>query len=76
MDKISHSESVSSHRNWRTRLDPDLSGADSSTVRGCASQLEFDSDTNRGITSPEAIQPNSGKGDKQPVRRIRKKWTQ
>ena len=40
------------------------------------SQLEFDSATNTGILSPEAIQANSGKGNKQPMRRIQKKRTQ
>ena len=42
--------------------------ADSSTASGRTSQLEFDSATNRGIPSTEAIQANSGKGNKQPVR--------
>ena len=59
--------------NW---AGPDPSGADSSIVIGRTSQLEFDSATNRGIPSPKAIQDNSGKGHKQPVRRIKKKWTQ
>ena len=38
--------------------------------------LEFHSDINREIPAPEAIQANSGKGNKQPVRGIRKMWTQ
>ena len=38
--------------------------------------LEFHSAINRGIPAPEAIQANSGKGNKQPVRGIRKIWTQ
>ena len=74
MDKINDSRSVNSLRIRQTGLDPDPSGADSSTVSGRTSQLEFDSATNRGIPSPEAIQANSGKGNKQPVRRIRNKW--
>ena len=68
-------QSVSSLRDRRTGLDPDPSGADSSNVSGRTSQLKFDSATDGGICSPEAIQANSGKGNKQPVRRIRKKWT-
>ena len=76
MEKINDFRSVSSLRSRRTGVDPDPSGADSSIVSGCSSQLEFDSATNRGIPSPEAIQGNSGKGNKQPVRRIRKKWIQ
>ena len=76
MEKINDSQSVSSLRNWRTGLDPNPSRADSSIVSGHISQLEFDSPTNRGIPSSEAIQANSVKGNKQPVRRIRKKWTQ
>ena len=39
-------------------------------------QLKFDSATNRRISSPEAIQANSGRENKQTVRRIRKNWTQ
>ena len=39
-------------------------------------QLKFDSTTNRRISSPEAIQANSGRENKQTVRRIRKNWTQ
>ena len=73
MEKINDSKSV---RDCGTGLDPDLSGADSSTVSGRNSQWEFDSATNRGIPSPEAIQATSGKGNKQLVRRIQKKWTQ
>ena len=76
MEKINDSKSVSSLRDHRTGLDPNLSGADSSTVSGPTSQLGFDSATNRGIPSPEAIQATSGKGNEQLVRRIRKKWTQ
>ena len=76
MKKINDSQSVSSLRDRQTELDPDPGGADSSTGSGCTSQLEFDSATNRGIPSPEAIQVSSGKGNKQPVWRIRKKWRQ
>ena len=72
MDKINDSQSVSSLRDRRTGLDPDLSRAGSSTVNGRTSQLEFDSANNRGISSPEAIQSNSDKGNKQPVMRIQK----
>ena len=72
MEKINDSQSVSSLKDRRTGLDPDLSGAGSSTVNGRTSQLEFDSATNRGISSPEAIQANSDKGNKQPVTRIQK----
>ena len=72
MRKINDSQSVSSPRYLQNGLDLDLSGAESSTVRGLTFQLEFDSDTNRGIPSPETIQANSGKGNKQPVRRFRK----
>ena len=57
-------------------LNQDPSGADSSTISGCTFQLEFDSASNTGIPSPESIQANSGKGNKQPVRRIKKKQTQ
>ena len=35
MEKINDSQSVSSLRDWRTGLDPDPSGADSSTVSSC-----------------------------------------
>ena len=76
MEKINDSQSVSCLRNRQTGLDLDLSGADSSTVGGCTFQLEFSPPANRGIPSPEAIQATSGKGNKQPVRWIRKKWTQ
>ena len=64
MEKINNSQSVSSLRDRRTGLDPDPSGADSSIVSGRTSHLEFDSATNRGIPSPEAIQANSAKGNK------------
>ena len=76
MGKINDSQSVSSLRDRRTGLEPDPSATESSTVSGRTSQLEFDSSTNRVIPSPEAIQANSGKDNKQPVRRIRKKWIQ
>ena len=76
MEKINDFQSVSSLRDWWTGLDLDPSGADSSTVSCFTSQLEFDSATNRGIPSPEALQAISGKGNKQPVRWNRKKWTQ
>ena len=49
-----------------------INRADSSTVRGCTFLLEFDAATNRGIPSLGAIQATSGKGNKQPVRRIQK----
>ena len=75
MEKIDDSQSVSSLRDWQTGLDPYSNRADSSNVIGRTSQLEFDSATKRGIPSPEAIQANSGKGNKQLVR-IRRKWTQ
>ena len=52
------------------QLDPDPSRADSFTVEGRTSQLEFDSANNRRNSSPKTIQANSGKGNKQPVRRI------
>ena len=55
MRKINDSQSVSSPRYLQTGLDPDPSGADSSTVSGLTFQLEFDFDTNRGIPSPETI---------------------
>ena len=70
MEKINNSQSVSSLRDQQTGLDLDLRGAESFTVSGRTSQLEFDSATNRGIPSPEAFRTNSGKGNKQPVRRI------
>ena len=73
MEKTNDSQSVSSLRDQLTGLDPDPSGADSSTVSGRTSQLEFDGATNRGIPSPETIQATSGNGNKQPVRRIRKR---
>ena len=73
MEKINNSQSVSSQRDWQTGLDPDLSRADNFTVSSRTSQLEFDSATNRGIPSPEAIQANSNKCHKQPVTRIWKK---
>ena len=53
MKKIKDSQSVSRLRDGRTGLDPEPSWADSSTVSGCTSQLEFDPATNRGIPSPE-----------------------
>ena len=53
--------------NW---ADPNSNGADDSTVCGRTSQLEFDAAANRGISLPEAIHDTSGKGNKQPVRRI------
>ena len=76
MKKINNSQSVSRLRDQRTGLEPDPSGADSFTVSGCTSQLEFDSATNRGMPSPESIQANSGYSIKQPLRWIRRKWTQ
>ena len=39
-------------------------------------RVEFDSATNRGVPSSEAIQANPGKGNKQPVNRAPKKWKQ
>ena len=72
MEKIYDSQSVSTLRDRRTGLDPDPSGADSSTVSVRTSQLEFDSATNRGIPSSEAIQANPGKGNKQPLDRAQK----
>ena len=74
MEKINDSQSVSSVMDLQTGLDPDLIRADSSTVIGRTSQMEFDSATNTGIPLSEAIQANSGESNKQPVRRIRKKW--
>ena len=74
MKKNNDSQSVSSLRDQRTRLDLDLNGAGSSTVSSCTSHLQLDSVTNRGIFSPDAIQ--STKDNKQPVRRTRKKWAQ
>ena len=68
MEKINDHQSVSNLWDQQTELDWDPSGTDSSTVISRTSQLGFDS-------SPEVIQDNSGKGNKQPVRRIRKKWT-
>ena len=70
------SHSVSSLRDRRTRLDPYASGEDSSIASGRTSELEFNCTTKRGIPSPEAIQSNSGKDNKQYVRRIGKKWIQ
>ena len=70
MKKMNNSQSVSDLRDQSTGLHPDWSGADSSTVSGRTFQLEFDSATNRGIPSPEAIQANSGKENKQPERKI------
>ena len=72
MEKINDSQSVSSLRDQQTGRDPNLSRAGSSTVNSRTSQLEFDSATNRGISSPEAIQANSDKGNKEPVMRIQK----
>ena len=37
MEKINHSQSVSSLRHQWTGLDPDLSGTESFTVTGCTS---------------------------------------
>ena len=62
--KNNDSLSANSLRDRRTGLDQNPSGADSSTVSGCTSHLEFDSGTNREIPLPEAIQANSGKGNK------------
>ena len=70
MEKINDSQSVSSLRDTQIGLDPDPSGADSSTLSGCTSQLEFDTATNRGILSPDAIQATSVIDNKQPVRWI------
>ena len=70
MKKINNSQSVISLRNGRNGLNPNPSGADSSTVSGRTSQLEFDSAICIGILSPEVIQANSGKGNTQPVKRI------
>ena len=70
------SHSVSSRRDRQTRLDPYASGADSSIASGRTSELEFNCTTNRGIPSLEAIQGNSGKDNKQYVRKIGKKWIQ
>ena len=72
MEKINDSQSVSSLRDRQTGRDPNLGRAGSSTVNGRTSQLKFDSATNRGISSPEAIQANSDKGNKEPVMRIQK----
>ena len=72
MEKINDSQSVSSLRDRQTGRDPNLSRAGSSTVNVRTSQLECDSATNRGISSPEAIQANSDKGNKEPVMRIQK----
>ena len=72
MEKISDSQSVSNLRDRRTGLDPGPSGADISTISSIISQLEFDSATSRGIASTKAIQDTSGKGNKQPVRRMKK----
>ena len=69
---INDSQSVNSVSDWKNGLDPDPSGADSSTVSGRTSQPEFDAATNRGIPSPEAIQVTSGKHNKQSVWRIQK----
>ena len=76
MEKINDSKSFSSLRDQRIGLDPDPSGTDSSAVSGCTSQLKFDSASNRGISSTEAVQGNPGKDNTQSVRGIRKKWTQ
>ena len=72
MEKINNSQYVSSFRDQRTGLYPDPTGADSSTFSGHTSQLEFNSATNIGIPSPEATQATSGKGNKEPVKRIQK----
>ena len=72
MEKINDSQSVSSSRDRRTGLDPGPSGAGISTISSIISQLEFDSATSRGIASTKAIQDTSGKGNKQPVRRMKK----
>ena len=61
MEKINDSQSVSSLRHWQTGLGPDPSGANSSTVSGHTSQLEFDVAIKRVIPSPEAIQATSDK---------------
>ena len=53
-------------------LCPDPSEADSSTVSDETSQIEFHSATNKRIFSLEAIQANSGKGNKQSVKRFEK----
>ena len=76
MGKINDSHFVSILRNRRTRLGPDPSRGDSSTISGRTSQLEFDAATNRAIPLPEAIQSTSGKGNKQPVWKIWKKCIQ
>ena len=74
MEKIDYSQSASSLKGQQAGLDPDPSGADSSTVTGCICQLKSDAATNREIPSPEAIQATSSEINKQAVRRIRKKW--
>lgn len=68
MEKINDSQSA-------CRLNPDSSGANNSTISGRSSQVDFDAATNREISSAESIQATSGKDNKQPVRRIKKKWT-
>ena len=65
MEKVDDSQYVSSLKDWQSGLDPDMRGAGSSTVSRDISLLDFDSDTNRRIPSPEAIQANSDKGNKQ-----------
>ena len=49
MEKINNSQSVCSLRDQQTGLDPDPSGAGSSTVSSRTSQWEFDSTTKGGI---------------------------
>ena len=71
MEKVNDSQSVSSLRDRRTGLDPDLSGADSFIVSGRTSQLEFHS----GTTREKSLHLKLFK-QLLPVRRIRKKWTQ
>ena len=66
MEKIDDSQSVTSLRDWQNGLDADLSGAGSFTVSRDISLLNFGFDTNRRNPSPEAIQANSDKGNKQP----------
>ena len=73
MEQISDSQSVISLRDRWTGPDLDPSRADISTVSDSTSQLEFDAGTNRGIPSLEAIQATSGRDNKKPVGRIRKK---
>ena len=74
MENNNDSLSVSSLRDWQTRLEPNSSGTDSLIVSGCTGQLQFDVATNEGISLLEVPQNTFSKGKKQPGDNRGTKW--